>query len=114
MRRLAIIALAAAPALLAACSQINALTPVGGDVITGVRIATNDVLVDKGVTILVAPQCVTEASGFTCNGTTTDGQQIVSTATSTAPYDLVVTVGGAEIFRGTVQEVLDKAAQEAS
>ena len=112
MKRLACLAVAALA--LAGCSQMAALTPVGGDKITAARIATNDVLVAQGIKILVAPVCTTVPEGFTCTGTTVDGQEIVANAGPTPPQALTITVGGSPIFQGTVQDVLAKAAQEAS
>ena len=114
MRRLRLVALAALPIALGACSQINALAPVSGGPITSVRIAVYDVLVEQNVPILVAPQCTPATSGFTCTGKTPDGQEILATGGPTAPYPITITVGGTTIFQGNAQDVLDKAAQEAS
>ena len=114
MKRLAYIALPLAALALAGCSQMAALTPVGGDIITGTRIATNDVLIAQGVKVLVAPVCTTVPEGFTCTGSTVDGQEIVAKAGPTAPQALTITVGGTQIFQGTVQDVLQKAAEVAS
>lgn len=111
------LALVLAPVLgagLSACSEIRALTPVGGDSITAVRNAVNIVLVDQQVDILVAPVCTAEGSGFSCRGTTVDGADIAATASGSAPYDLSITVGGEPIFTGTAQAVLDAALETAS
>lgn len=101
-------------ALLGACSQVAALKPVSGMNITGVRIAIYDVLVAEKIDVLVAPVCTTVADGFTCTGSTVDGREIVGTAGSTAPMNLTLEVGGAVIYDGAVQDVLDRAAEEAS
>ena len=114
MRRLRLVALAALPLAIGACSQAAALTPVSGGPITSVRIAVYDVLVEQNVPILVAPQCAAAASGFTCTGKTTDGQEILATGGPAAPYPITVTIGGTTIFQGNAQDVLAKAAQEAS
>lgn len=111
MRTLGLLAL---PALLTACSQVTALAPVGGGPITTVRNAIYDVLVAQQVQLLVAPDCEPAATGFTCTGTTSDGRVIRATAGPTAPYDLVITVDGAEIYRGTAQAVVDAALGESS
>ena len=99
-------------AVLSGCSQIGALTPVGGSAITSVRNATNDVLMEQGVEILVAPICEKGADAFTCKGSTVDGKDITAEATLIAPYELRIDVGGEEIFSGTAQEVLDAAVLE--
>ena len=69
MRR--VVALAAAALLLAGCSQVAALAPVGGDRVTGVRYAANDLLVSNGIDVMTAPVCVMATDkGVTCQGTT--------------------------------------------
>lgn len=116
----------------AGCNQIAQLQPVAGDAVTGVRIATNDVLLNAGVAIQVAPVCTFVDTDYTCKGTTTDGLPIVAEATTVAtdqvPPDLVlaaeeseegaddvvvleVTVGDQTIFRGLVSEVLRRNAR---
>ena len=100
--------------LLAACSQINALTPVGGDSVTSVRNAVYDVLVADGVEILVAPTCAPSDSGFLCQGTTVDDRPIVARAGAAAPYDLTITIGAETVFEGTAQDVLQQAVEEES
>ena len=115
MRRLAVILVAAAGGvLLAGCSQIDSLTPVGGSAVTSVRNATNDVLVDQQVSILVAPVCTEVDSGFTCSGSTTDGREILTKAGGTSPYDLTISIDGEVIFTGTAKEVLEAAVLESS
>ena len=114
MRGLRLATIAAIPLALGACSQAAALTPVSGGPVTSVRMAVYDVLVEQDVPILVAPQCAPAASGFTCTGKTTDGQEILATGGSSAPYPITITVGGTTIFQGNAQDVLAKAAQEAS
>ena len=100
--------------LLTACSQVSSLTPVGGAALTSVRNATYDVLVDQQIPILVAPQCESTESGFTCTGSTTDAQAIVAEAGPEAPYELTISVDGTVIFEGTAQEVLEAAVLESS
>lgn len=115
MKRIALaLGLLGGAALLAGCSQVSALTPVGGAAITSVRNATIDVLVDQQVPILVAPQCAAESAGFVCTGTTIDGGEIVSRAQPTAPFALTITVAGETIFEGDAQSVLDAALLESS
>ena len=117
-----------AAASLAGCTQIAQLQPVAGGQVTAVRIATNDVLVQKGVPIGVAPVCGVEGETYVCKGTTRGGRAIRSEATVIAPFgasktqygadspadvSLKVTVGSKEIFNGKVENVLTKDAQEA-
>jgi hypothetical protein len=112
MRRLMLVPLLGLT--LVGCSQVAALTPVGGGPITTVRNAVYDVLVEQDVEILVAPQCETATDGFLCKGTTIDGEVILAEASKIAPYSLTITIGSQVVFTGTAQDVLDKAVQEAS
>ncbi|MFM7145515.1 MAG: hypothetical protein ACKOW5_04180 [Actinomycetales bacterium] len=114
MRRHRLFVICALTLVLGACSQAASLAPVSGGPITSVRIAVYDVLVEQEVSILVAPQCAPVSNGFSCKGTTTDGQEIQATADGAAPYPLTITVGGAVIFQGNAQDVLDKAAEVTS
>lgn len=113
-RRYLLLAIPTLCLALTSCSQIDALAPVGGAAITSVRNATYDVLVDEGVAILVAPQCTAVPTGFTCEGSTVDGEPIMAEAGPEAPYELTVTVGREVLFEGTAQEVLEAAVLEAS
>lgn len=114
MRRATVLlALAGVCLTASACSQITNLAPVSGGPLATVRNGVYDVLVANDVKILVAPQCVQEATQFSCTGTTTDGAPILATATLTSPYSMTVTVAGAVLYDGDVQEALDQAAEEA-
>ena len=99
---------------LSACSQVAALTPVGGGPVTTVRNAVYDILVTEQVDILVAPQCATSEPGITCTGSTLDGQVILAEAEGAAPYALTITIGSDVIFTGNAEDVLTDAVQEAS
>ena len=114
IRSLRLLALPLAAAALVACSQMAALAPVGGDSITAVRNAVNDVLVTQGVDILRAPQCSSTASGFTCTGSTMNGSVILVEAGASAPFELTITIGDSVAFVGNAQDVLDQAVLEAS
>lgn len=115
MRRLGlVIAMSVGAALLTGCSQIDSLTPVGGAAVTSVRNATYDVLVQEQVAILEAPVCESTDSGFTCTGSTTDGEPIVATAGSTSPFPLTIMIGERVLFDGTATDVLEAAVLEAS
>ena len=99
--------------LLTGCaSQISGLAPVGGDALTGVRIAAVDVLLENKLGILEAPVCTQVAKAVSCVGSLTDGSVVtVEADVSTTPNTMTVTVGGTMIYDGDVQAVLDKAAQ---
>ncbi len=99
-------------ALSGCASQIGGLAPVGGDALTGVRIAAVDVLLENKLGILEAPVCTQVAKSVSCVGSLTDGSVVtVEADVSTTPDTMTVTVGGTTIYDGDVQAVLDKAAQ---
>ncbi|SNS59937.1 hypothetical protein SAMN05421642_103441 [Rhodococcoides kyotonense] len=94
--------------MLAGCSQVDALAPVGGGGIADMRYATNEVLLEKGVDILVAPVCSGEGLELKCTGETVTNETITATSTSEdeGTFDLVV--GTATIYSGDVQSVLER------
>ena len=101
-----------AVALLAGCSQISALAPVGGDGITTLRIAIDDVLAEKAVPVLISPKCKEDAAkAFTCKGTTRAGEPILATSPAGDPRTMTVTVAGEVIYQGEVDAVVDRAAE---
>lgn len=111
---------------LAGCSQVAQLQPVAGDAVTSVRIATNDVLLEESIPVLIAPVCTMNGADFRCTGSTREGEEIVAVAVTKAEsgatkdqwgapepavIDLDVSVAGKSIFTGTVQDVLDRNGQ---
>jgi hypothetical protein len=103
------------------CSQVQQLQPVAGAQISAVRTATNDVLVDSGVPIEVAPVCEFADPLFVCRGSAADGLEIVAEAEVLTPYgqtkdewgayvpadvSLVIKVGARTIYQGSVEDVL--------
>ena len=111
LRRAAGAAVLAAGALaVTGCSQIGALAQVSGVPLATVRTASYDVLVDKDVAILTAPVCTETTEEITCLGRTVDGSEIRVVAPTAKPLQMTVTVGGRELYRGSVQQVLDDAA----
>lgn len=100
-----------ATAVLTGCSQVAALAPVGGNRVTIVRFAGNDVLVAAGIDLLTAPLCTTSGDAVDCRGTTVDGAAVVVTSTAQDQADMTVTVGDRTVYRGSVQAVLDAAAR---
>lgn len=96
---------------LTGCTQVAQFRPVAGDAITSVSIATNDVLLEEGVEILIVPTCEFTDPTYTCTGSTVDGRPIVSTATGDDDLTLSVTVGDDEVFTGDVTDVITEAGQ---
>jgi len=112
MSRLAAALAALVLGLTGCASQLSGLAPVGGDTVTGVTTAAIDVLLDKGVDVLRAPICTEVDAGYTCAGTTLDGKAITVTASNDDDPTIVIVVGGGTpLFTGTMQSVLDAAAQ---
>ena len=94
-------------------SQIGGLAPVGGDALTGVRIAAVDVLLERKLEILEVPVCTQVAQAVSCVGSLIDGSVVtVEAVVSTTPDTMTVSVGGEKIYDGDVQAVLDEAAQD--
>lgn len=93
---------------LAGCSQIDALAPVGGAEIADLRYATNEVLLEQGVEILVAPVCEGAGGELHCAGETAGGEAITSTATSADASSFELRIGDRVLFAGPVQGVLDR------
>lgn len=112
MRRLVAVVGFASLALLAGCSQVSALAPVGGDALRMVSIATGDLLESKGIEVMVVPVCTQTAKAATCAGTTMDGLDITVTADLNSPITMIVTVGDAQVYSGQAQEIIDKAARQ--
>lgn len=95
---------------LAGCSQVAALAPVGGDTVTTVRIAANDVLLDHGVRILRAPVCTTETDRYLCTGTAVEGDITVVAPKDADPLVMTVKAGPETVYDGPVQQVVESAA----
>lgn len=95
---------------LAGCSQVAAIAPVGGDHLAEVRFAAIDVLVAAGTELLSAPDCTTEPDGaISCIGETVDGQAITVLSPAEDPTVVTVSLGAAELYSGSIQDVLEKA-----
>ncbi len=108
--RFVIAAVAVTGTLTGCASQIAALAPVGGDAVTTVRTAAIDVVTGHGLLVKEAPRCTATTDGFSCVGAVTDGSAIVVSAPLSAET-LRVQVGGRVLYDGSVQAVLDAAAQ---
>lgn len=92
-------------------TQVAQFQPVAGDALTGVNNAVNDVLIDQKIELLVVPTCSYVPETYTCTGTTLSGDKIEATAVGAAPETVSIVVGGKQIFSGSIDEVLKKAAQ---
>jgi hypothetical protein len=98
--------------LLAGCSQVAAIAPVGGDHLAEVRYAAIDVLLDAGVEVLTAPVCAQAPSGeVSCQGETTDGTGIAAVSPADDQTVVTVSVGDKELYSGSIMDVLDEAAR---
>ncbi|MEE2815913.1 MAG: hypothetical protein VYC96_09605 [Actinomycetota bacterium] len=111
MRR-ALLALPLLAALvLAGCSQVAAIAPVGGNHLTEVRFATIDVLQQKGIALEQVPTCTRADDGaISCAGTTVGGAAITAASPADDPDSFTVTVGSDTVFTGSVSAVIDQAA----
>lgn len=114
MRRLAAsAALAIGAVLLAGCSQVDALVPVSGGPESIVRNGTVAVLLDADVDVRIVPVCAADEARtvIRCTGRSADDEPIETSSAPKAPYEMTVTVGGREVYRGTAQAAIDAAAQ---
>ncbi len=115
MRRVLSIAPLMAVAVLAGCSQIAAIAPVGGNHLTEVRFATIDVLQEQGIALQDVPTCTRGDDGsVACTGTTSTGDDIAASSPGSDPDRVTVTVSSKVVFDGSVSEVIDRAAGVAS
>lgn len=104
-------AVLAAAATLTACSQVQALAPVGGNHLTEVRYAAIDVLQAAKVELLTAPVCARATDGgVSCAGETLAKEKITVSSPASAPTTVTVKVGDATLYDGALQPVLDRAA----
>ena len=103
----------AVPLALTGCSQIAAIAPVGGVHVSEVRYAALDILVQKEVDVLTVPVCTTVERAVTCTGSTLDGAAIEVDSPADDPTNLTVTVDGAVLYSGSIQDVLDAAVEPA-
>lgn len=111
-RAVSVAGLLAGALLLAGCSQIAAIAPVGGDHLAEVRYAAIDVLLDADVEILTAPVCAQAPSGeVSCQGETMDGTTISVVSPADDQTVVTVTVGDGELYSGSIMDVIDEAAR---
>ena len=96
--------------LLAGCSQVQAIAPVGGGRAAEVRYAAIDVLVAAGVPVRTAPVCTEDGQrAVTCAGDTIGGDSIRVDSPGGDPDRVTVRVAGAVLYDGSVAAVLEKA-----
>lgn len=103
------LALVAAAPVFTGCTQVASLTPVAGDTIAEVSIATNDVLTHNDVEIKIVPVCTGTKPDFVCTGETLGGEKIESKTWGDYAENLSVVVAGKQIFTGKVEAVVTKA-----
>jgi hypothetical protein len=96
------------------CSQVAALAPVGGDRVTTVKVAANDLLLAQGVAIKVAPVCETGETEYDCTGSTMSGDTITVTAPLKGDLTMVLKVGDRTLHDGPVDPVIQKNAEAGS
>ena len=95
---------------LTGCTQVAAIAPVGGDRVAEIRFAANDVLVRESVDIQTAPVCdMASDKAVSCSGETTGGEAISVESSANDQSTMTITIGGTELFSGTIQDVLDEA-----
>lgn len=114
MRRLALAgALVLGASLLTACSQVDALVPVSGGPESIVRNGTIAVLLAADVDVRVVPVCAADDARtvIRCTGRSADDEPIETSSAPKAPYEMTVTVGGREVYRGTAQAAIDEASR---
>ncbi|OZE77366.1 hypothetical protein CH305_19370 [Rhodococcus sp. 15-649-2-2] len=102
------ILLVSAVVVCAGCSQTAALAPVGGAELGNLRYAVNDVLLEQGIEILVAPVCSGTGADIECAGKTTGNETITGSATSDDASTVEIKVGTNVLYSGSVQDVLDR------
>jgi hypothetical protein len=112
-RAVSVVVLAVVGVLLAGCSQIAAIAPVGGNHLAEVRYAAIDVLLDADVEILTAPVCAQAPAGeVSCQGETADGADITVVSPPDDQTIVTVTVGDDELYSGSITDVIDEAARK--
>ena len=111
----AVLVAAALPAaLLTGCSQVKAISPVGGR-ITLVRFAAIDVLIGQRVDVMTAPVCTENAAhSISCVGATVKNEAVTVTSVGDDSANMQVMVGGTRIYDGSIQDVLDANARPTS
>lgn len=96
---------------LSACSEIASLKQVGGNTAAAVSFAATDVLMAKKIAIMTAPTCTQGATTTECTGETAAGEKISVMAQNDVALTMTVDVGAKNVFTGSGQSVLDKAAE---
>jgi hypothetical protein len=95
--------------LLAGCSQVAAIAPVGGGRAAEGRYAAIDVLVAAGVPVRTAPVCTEDGRrAVTCAGDTMAGDSIRVDSPGDDPDRVTVSVTDVVLYDGSVAAVLQK------
>jgi hypothetical protein len=110
VKRVAALAAIGGAVLLAGCSQVDALAPVGGGRVTDVRYAANDLLTKANVDVMTAPVCtMAKDRAVTCTGETFDHLAIRVESSAADQAHMLLTVGPTTLYSGEIQTVLDQA-----
>ncbi|KLL95971.1 hypothetical protein NJ76_20610 [Rhodococcus sp. IITR03] len=72
------------------------------------RYATNEVLLEKRIDILVAPVCSGEGLELRCIGETMNNKTITATSTSDDESTFELVVGTETVYAGDVETVLER------
>ena len=102
---------AGAMAACAVSTQIDSLRPVAGDAVAALNAAADGVLLEEGIEILVAPVCELNDEGYDCAGKTLSGEDINVVAPGSDPETMTVSVGSKTLYEGSIEDVLQKAAE---
>ncbi len=102
---------AGAMAACAVTTQIDSLKPVAGDAVAALSSAADGVLISEGVEILVAPVCEFSDESYDCVGTTLSGETITVIGPGSDPETMKIVVGDKSVYDGSIEAVLQKAAE---
>ncbi|MGA9147972.1 MAG: hypothetical protein WBZ04_10465 [Candidatus Nanopelagicales bacterium] len=100
-------------AALCGCSQVKGLAVQGNMNVIYLETAATDVLVAQQIGVQSKPVCTVNGSAdYSCTGTATGGAPIDVTVPETAGDPImVITVGGATVFTGSVLDVIEANSQ---
>ncbi len=101
---------------LGGCSVAKGIAIQGNLTPLYVSTAATDVLLAQKIGIAVKPVCTAannQTKSYSCSGTTSTGKPIqVTVADSTAANpDMVITVGGTQVFSGSIEAVIEQNAE---
>lgn len=95
---------------LSGCSYLSGAF-VGGNEVNSILSAEGDALLEMKIPVKVLPACDVSGNTYTCKGSTTDGREILVTATGDSGLPMKILVGQKEVFSGMANDVLARSAQ---